>query len=343
MAAQETAGGRPMKAIQFRAFGPPSVLEMVELPTPVLRDDQVLVKVAVAGVNFADIVQRRGAMPFPMPLPIIPGVEGAGTVVEVGADVTEVTPGDRVAWAPVAEASAVGSYAEYLAVGAPQLLPLPDAVSFRQGASIALQGLTASYLVNDQVPVGPGTNVLVHAAAGGMGLLLTQWLKHRGATVIGTVSTEAKAAKARAAGADHVILYTSEDFGARTLELTGGVGAHYIIDGVAGPGFLRNLEAAAHRGHICVYGMAGGPPEPFSPLQLMAKAVSVRGALMTHYLRNRQEVVQKAEEVFRGLAEGWLNPVVSTVLPLAEAARAHQLMDDRASTGKLLLTVAEET
>lgn len=328
-----------MRAVTYHRFGPPSVLQLEELPAPTLTAGTALVRVVAAGVNFADIIMRRGELPFPVPLPLIPGVEGAGVIEAVAPDVTEFRVGDRVAWAPVMGVPSAASYAEYQAVNTAQLVPLPSEVSFEQAAAVTLQGLTAHYLINDQYPISPGVTVLVHAAAGGMGLLLVQWLKHRGATVIGTVSTEAKADQALAAGADHVILYSRENFATRTLQLTGGRGADYIIDGVGGESFLHNLEAVAVRGHICLYGHAGGAPAPFSPLQLIPKSVSIAGGYMTNFLRDRAEVLRKAGEVYQALSAGWLRTEGVRSLSLAQAATAHQLLEERQSTGKLVLAV----
>lgn len=326
-----------MKAIQHHAFGGPSVLQLRDMPLPVLKPGEALVRVAVAGVNFADVVMRRGDLPIP--LPNIPGVEGAGIVEAVAADVTDFKAGDRVAWAPVMAAANTGSYAQYQAVHREQLLPLPDDLSFEQAAAVTLRGLTAHYLVHDQVSIQPGTSVLVHAAAGGMGLMLVQWLKHLGATVIGTVSTEAKAQRAKSAGADHVIVYSSDDFAAKTLALTDGRGADYIIDGVGKATFTKNLDAVATRGKICIFGHASGFPDAISPLQLIPKSISVSGGYMTNFLRNREEVQRKAAELFGAMKSGWLQPDISAVFSLDEAAQAHAQLEQRESTGKLILRV----
>ena len=329
-----------MRAISIQETGLPSVLEIRDVEAPKVGSGEALVRVAVAGVNFADVVMRRGLIPSP--LPMIPGVEGAGIVEEVGAGVEDVAVGDRVAWAPVMGGGAnVGSYAELESVSASSLLPVPDTIGFETAAAVTLQGLTAHYLVHDKKAVGPGTNVLIHAAAGGMGLLLCRWMKHLGAQVIGTVSTAEKAEYAKAAGADHTILYGEEDFAARALEITGGVGVDYVIDGVGQTTFRKNFECMASQGHICLYGMASGPPDPFSPLELLPKAICVSGGMMTNFLRSREEVIRKGAEVFDGVEAGWLVPPRIEVIPLEEAARAHAMLEDRRSAGKLVLKVSD--
>lgn len=331
-----------MRAISIRETGSPEVLVMRDVETPQVGTGEALVRVVAAGVNFADVVMRRGHIPSP--LPMIPGVEGAGIVEAIADGVTDIAVGDRVAWAPVMGAGAVvGSYAEFECVAADALLPVPDSVALETAAAVALQGLTAHYLVHDKKPISPGTNVLIHAAAGGMGLLLCGWMKRLGARVIGTVSTASKATAARAAGADEIILYTEEDFVARALEMTGGEGVDYVVDGVGKTTFHRNVECMASQGHICLYGMASGPPDPISPLVLLPKAVCVSGGMMTNFLRTREEVLRKGAEVFAGVEAGWLSPPKVTAIPLEEAARAHALLEDRRSEGKLILHVATES
>lgn len=330
-----------MRAISIPETGPPNVMQIRDVADPTAGPGEALVRVVAAGVNFADVVMRSGRIPSA--LPFVPGVEGAGVVVAVGAGCEDVAVGDRVAWAPVMGAGAVvGSYAELEAVSADGLVPVPDEIPLETAAAVMLQGLTAHYLVHDKVTVGRGTRVLVHAAAGGMGLLLCRWLSRLGAHVMGTVSTPEKAAHAREAGADDVILYEDEDFAARVLELTEGAGADYVIDGVGRTTFRKNLECLAVQGHVCLYGMASGPPDPISPLELLPKAICVSGGMMTNFLRTRAEVLRKGAEVFEGVREGWLAPPRVTTLPLEEAARAHALLEDRASAGKLVLQVADE-
>jgi NADPH2:quinone reductase len=326
-----------MRAILVRETGGPSALTLADVADPVAGDGQVVVEVAYAGVNFADVVMRRGeAMTAP---PFVPGVEGAGRVVALGPGVDTVRVGDRVSWAPVAGASAIGSYAERLALRAEQLLPLPDDVSLRDAAALTLQGLTAHYLATEQVAIGPGTSVLTHAGAGGTGRLLVQWAKHLGATVFATVGSPAKADVARAAGADHTICYRDTDFAADVLRLTGGRGVDYIADAVGAGTFRGDLRAAAVRGRICVYGKAAGLPEPLSPLELFPKSLTVSGGNMTNFLRTRDEVLRKAGELWQAVRDGWLHQQVHSVRPLADAAAAHQALESRETTGKLLLDV----
>ncbi len=327
-----------MRAVSIEETGDPSVLKVREVEDAKVGPGQALIRVAAAGVNFADVVMRRGFIPSP--LPMIPGVEGAGVVESIGEGVTNVSVGDRVAWAPVmGDGPIVGSYAELECVAENALIPVPDAVSLETAAAVMLQGLTAHYLVHDKKKIEPGTNVLIHAAAGGMGLLLCGWMKRLGARVIGTASTEEKAGFARAAGADEMILYNDEDFAARALELTEGNGIDYVVDGVGKTTFAKNLECMASQGHICLYGMASGPPDPISPLLLLPKAICVSGGMMTNFLRSREEILRKGAEVFAGVEAGWLAPPQITTLPLEEAWRAHAMLEDRQSVGKLVLRV----
>lgn len=331
-----------MRAISIEKTGPPSILQVREVDTPRLEAGQALVRVVAAGVNFADILMRRGDIPSPLPL--ILGVEGAGIVEVVGEGVDDIVVGDRVAWAPVMGGGGKvgGSYAELECVDANSLIPVPASVSLETAAAVILQGLTAHYLVYDKKRIEPGTNVLIHAAAGGMGLLLCGWMKHLGAHVIGTVSTAEKAAFARGAGADEVILYNDEDFAARTLEITSGVGVDYVIDGVGKTTFHKNLQCLAIQGHICLYGVASGPPEPFSPLELLPKAVCISGGKMTNFLTSREEVLRKGAEVFAGVEAGWLLPPRISVVPFEEAAGTHSLLEDRKSAGKQVLSIGKE-
>jgi NADPH2:quinone reductase len=308
-----------MRAVMVNETGEPSVLKVCEVGDPEVGPGQARIRVAAAGVNFADVVMRRGHIPSP--LPMIPGVEGAGVVESLGTGVTNLSVGDRVAWAPVMGGGAiVGSYAELECVAEDALIPVPESVSLETAAAVMLQGLTAHYLVHDKKKIEPGTNVLIHAAAGGMGLLLCGWMKRL--------------------GADETILYNDEDFAARALELTGGKGVDYVVDGVGKTTFAKNLDCMASQGHICLYGMASGPPDPISPLLLLPKAICVSGGMMTNFLRSRDEVLRKGAEVFAGVEAGWLAPPQITTIPLAEASRAHAMLEDRQSVGKLVLQVS---
>jgi NADPH:quinone reductase len=321
-----------MRAVRVTQFGGPEVLQLQDVPQPKPGPGEALVGVHVAGVNYADIYMRSGTGRVPLAVPFTPGIEGAGTVEAIGYGVTEVKPGDRVAYA-----SGVGSYAEYHVVKAMQLAPLPKDVSFEDGAAAILQGMTAHYLLFEFYPIQRGSTVLVHAAAGGMGLLLTQWLKHLGAIAIGTVSTEEKAKVAREAGADHVILYTKQDFAEEAKKLTGGKGVDYIIDGVAKTTFTKNLEALRSRGWATVFGMASGPADPVVPNSLMTKSLTISGGALFNYITTRGELLRRANDVFSGLHGGWLRLRISHIFPLAQAAEAQQLLESRATVGKLIL------
>jgi NADPH:quinone reductase len=322
-----------MKAIRATQAGEPSVLQLEDIPQPKPGTGEALVRVQVAGVNFADIYMRNGAARLPIPFPFTPGIEGAGMVEAVGDGVTEVKVGDRVAYATIG----LGSYAEYHVVKVGHIAPLPNELSYEDGAAVILQGLTAHYLLHEFYPVKRGSTVLVHAAAGGMGLILVQWLKHLGAIAIGTVSTEAKAKIAREAGADHVINYATQDFAEEAKKITGGKGVDYIIDGVGKTTFTKNLDALRNRGWATVYGMASGPADPVVPNSLMMKALTISGGSVFNFTVTRDELLGRARDVFAGVREGWLKLHIDRVLPLAQAAEAHRLLETRQTTGKLIL------
>jgi NADPH2:quinone reductase len=322
-----------VKAIRVTKFGDPSVLQLEDIAKPSPGPREALIRVHAAGVNYADIYSRSGTARLPIPFPFTPGSEGAGTVESVGEDVTEVNPGDRVAYAT----RRIGSYAEYHTVSVGQLAPLPNKVSFEEGAAAILQGLTAHYLLSEFYPIKPGSTVLVHAAAGGMGLLLVQWLKHLGAVAIGTVSTEEKARAAREAGADHVILYTKQDFAEEAKKLTGGKGVDYIIDGVGKTTFAKNYDALRNRGWATVFGMASGPAEPVSPNALMTKSLTISGGALFNYMATRDEMLGRSRDVFNAFREGWLKLRIDRRFPLEQAAEAHRLLEGRQTIGKLIL------
>lgn len=322
-----------MKAMRVTQAGDPGVLQLQDIPQPAPAAGEALVRLHTAGVNYADIYMRSGAARIPIPFPFTPGIEGAGVVESVGPGVTEVKAGDRVAYAT----GSVGSYAEYHIVKASQLAPLHDEFSFDQGGAIILQGLTAHYLLHDFYPITRGSVVLVHAAAGGMGLLLVQWLTHLRAVTIGTVSTEEKARVAREAGADHVINYTRQDFVEEVRKITDGRGVDYVIDGVGKTTFTKNFEALRHRGWATIFGMASGPADPVVPNSLMAKSLTISGGALFNFITTRDELLRRSTEVFRGLREGFLKLRIDRVLPLDQAAEAHRLLESRQTTGKLLL------
>jgi NADPH2:quinone reductase len=320
-----------VKAIQIEQPGSPEVLKLKEVAIGRPGPGQALVRIAAVGVNFVEIYQRSGR--YPMKLPYIPGGEACGVVEAVGEGVSNVAPGARVAYT-----GQPGAYAEKSLVQADRLIALPASLSFEQGAAFPLQGMTAHYLLHEFRKLSAGDVVLIHAAAGGMGLLLVQWAHHLGARVIGTVSTEQKAKLAREAGADEVILYTQQDFAAETKRLTNGRGADLIIDGVAKTTFPGDLEAAAIRGHIVLYGSASGPADPFPPTSLQARALSLSGSTLLHFIATRADLERRAGDVLRGIQEGWLKLRIDRVLPLAEAAEAHRLLECRHTTGKLVLS-----
>jgi NADPH2:quinone reductase len=289
-----------------------------------------------AGLNFVDIYQRRGT--YGRMLPFTTGLEGAGVVEAVGEGVSNVKPGDRVAYT-----GQPGAYAEASVVQADSLIPLPEGFSFEQGAAFPLQGMTAHYLLHEFRLPKAGDIVLIHAAAGGMGLLLVQWARHLGARVIGTVSTEEKAKAAREADANDVILYTKQDFVAETKRLTNGHGADLIIDGVGKTTFAGNLEAAALRGHVVIFGAASGPADPIVPNSLMARSLSISGGSLPNYLLTRDELMRRANDVIEGIQAGWLRLRIDRVFPLAQAADAHRVLENRQTIGKVLLATANST
>ncbi len=321
-----------MRGIHVHEFGGPDVLRVCDLPEPAVGPGQARVQLTHAGVNFLDVYRRRGDMK--VPLPYIPGLEGAGVVESVGAGVASVRPGDRVAFT-----NQPATYANAASVPADSLIPLPEDLGLDQGAAVAMQGLTAHYLLHDFRAVTPGDTVLVHAAAGGTGLLLVQWAKHLGARVLGTVSSRAKREAVYEAGADGVIVYTEADFAAETKRLTSGRGADLIVDGVGRSTFARNLSAAAVRGHILFYGFASGIPEPIAPGVLAVRSLTLSSARLRNHISTRNQLLERARAVFAGVREGWLKLRVD-VFGMAEVAEAHRRLEQRESTGKLLLDVS---
>jgi NADPH2:quinone reductase len=324
-----------MKAIRVEKTGGPEVLKLVDVPNlEKPGPGQVVVGVIMAGVNFMDVGQRRGT--YPNEVPFIPGAEGSGVVEAVGQDVILFKLGDRVAFT-----GATSAYAEKVLIKADQLIPLPDDLSFEQGAAFPLQGMTAHYLIHAFGEPGPGDFVLIHAAAGGVGSLLVQWAHHLGAKVIGTVSTQEKAQSARDAGADHVVITPGQNFVEETRKVTGGRGANLILDGVGKSTFMGDLETVAVHGHIVVFGGASGAPDPISPMALMAKAVSLSGGRLQNFIATRGELLRRSSDVMEGIYQGWLQLRVEAVFPLAQAAKAHELLENRKTQGKLLLSVTD--
>lgn len=322
-----------MKAIKVADYGDASVLKWSDSETiPALGKEQALVQIHASGVNFVDIYQRQGR--YAVGVPFIPGLEGAGTVVKVDEAVKGFCRGDRVAYA-----GHLGSYSEYVAIHTDKLIKLPREMSFEEGAAFPLQGMTAHYLIHEYRKLKPGDVVLVHAAAGGVGRLVVQWAKHLGVTVIGTVSTEEKARVATEAGADHVILYTRQDFVAETKRITNGRGAQLIIDGVAKSTFAGDLDAAAICGHVVIFGASSGPADPISPNVLMPRCLTVSGGTLFHFAATREDIARRAREVLKGIKHGWLSLRIDTVIPLFDAEKAHRLLEGRKSVGKIILKV----
>ncbi|HEX5494501.1 MAG TPA: quinone oxidoreductase [Mycobacteriales bacterium] len=320
-----------MRAVVVGRHGGPEVLDMTDRDTPEPGPGQVLVDVAASGVNYIDVYHRTGL--YPTVPPFVLGVEGAGTVSAVGAGVAEPRVGDLVAWA-----GAPGGYAEQVALPADRVVPVPDGVSAEDAAAAMLQGITAQYLTASTYPVRTGDTVLVHAAAGGVGLLLIQLVKLRGGRVIGTVSTEAKEELARQAGADEVIRYTEVDFAARTRELTGGAGVAAVYDGVGRTTFDGSLASLAPRGMMALYGQASGPVPPLDLQRLNDHgSLFVTRPSLVHHVATRVELAERAGEVLGAVAAGRLTIRIGRRYPLAEAAAAHSDLEGRRSTGKLLL------
>jgi NADPH:quinone reductase len=322
---------RTMKAIQVKQVGGPEAMEFVDLPTPQPKPNEAVVKVAASGVNFIDVYVREGR--YKAPTPFIVGQEGAGIVVAVGTEVKSVKTGDRVAWTSIA-----GSYSEYAAVPADRVVPVPAGVTDQQAAATMLQGMTAHYLSHDTYPLKKGETALIHAAAGGVGLLLTQMAHNIGARVIATVSTDEKAKLARDAGADDVILYTQSDFEAETRELTGGKGVDVVYDSVGKTTFEKGLNVLRPRGMMVLFGGSSGAVPPFDLIALSQKgSLYVTRPTLVNYIATREELLARSGAVFGMIASGKLKLRIEHTYPLAEAERAHRELEGRKTTGKLLL------
>lgn len=320
-----------MKAIQIKQVGGPEVMELVDLPVPQPKANEAVVKIAAAGVNFIDVYNREGR--YKAPLPLVLGQEAAGTVSAVGPEVKDFAVGDRVAYTMT-----LGSYAEYAAVPADRLVKIPAGVSERDAAAAMLQGMTAHYLAYDTYPLKKGETALVHAAAGGVGLLLTQMAHNIGARVIATVSTEEKAALARAAGADDVILYTQTDFEAETKRLTGGKGIDVVYDSVGKTTFDKGLNLLRPRGMMVLYGGSSGAVAPLDPLVLTQKgSIFLTRPSLGAYIITPAELQARAGAVFGMIREGKLKLRIEHVYPLAQVQQAHRDLEGRKTTGKLLL------
>jgi len=321
-----------MRAIQIRTTGGPEVMETVELPTPEPGAGQVLVKIEASGVNFIDTYLREGR--YPAELPFIPGQEAAGTVVELGAGVSGFVVGDRVAWNGTR-----GTYAEYACAPAADLLKIPDGISTLQAAAVLLQGLTAHYLSHATYPISASDMVLIHAGAGGVGLLLTQMAKRLGARVLTTVSTEEKAELSRKAGSDKVVLYTTESFVAEVMRQTHGDGLPVVYDSVGKTTFEDSLKCLRPRGLLALYGASSGAVAPMDPIRLMTGSLYLTRPTLKDYVRRRSDLERRAADVFGWVARGELYVRIGATYRLKDAAQAHRDLAGRKTTGKVLLTL----
>lgn len=321
-----------MKAIRIHSLGGPEVLQLEDVPEPQAKEGEAVVRIEAAGLNFIDVYFRTGLYKGPA-LPFTLGQEAAGTVAAVGAGVTDVAVGDRVAYTNVP-----GAYAEQAAVPAARLVKLPASVSTRQGAAAMLQGMTAHYLACSTFPLKEGDVCLIHAAAGGVGQLLCQVARLRGARVLATTSTAEKAQLARGAGADEVIRYDEQDFAAEVKRLTGGHGVQVVYDGVGRDTFDKGLDSLARRGMMVLFGASSGPVPPFDLSLLNPKgSLYVTRPSLGHYIATPEELQRRAEDVLGWIAEGKLKINIGLELPLAEAAEAHRALEGRRTTGKVLL------
>src|SRR5918998_2965859 len=320
-----------MHAIRVHRPGGPDVLRYEEIAAPEPKPGEALVQLDAAGVNFVDVYKRAGL--YKIPLPATLGEEGAGKVVAVGDDVVDVRVGDRVAWASV-----LGAYAEYALVPATRLVPLPSEISATQAAALMLQGMTAHYLASSTYALRPGDRCLVHAAAGGVGQLLVQIAKKRGARVIATVGSETKGELAREAGADDIIIYTRKDFVQETKRLTDGRGVHVIYDSVARTTFLPGLDVLVPRGTMVLFGQSSGPVGPIDPQLLNQKgSLFLTRPTLGHYVASREELLWRARELFTWVASAELKLRIGAEYPLRDAAEAHRALEGRRTTGKVLL------
>jgi NADPH:quinone reductase len=320
-----------MKAIQVKQVGGPEAMEVVEMPVPQPKANEAVVKLAASGVNFVDVYFREGR--YKAAVPFVLGQEGAGVITDVGAEAKSVKVGDRVAWTGVQ-----GAYAEYAAVPADRLVPIPQAVSDQQAAAAMLQGMTAHYVSHDTYQLKQGETALVHAAAGGVGLLLVQMAHNIGARVIATVSTEEKAKLARAAGAHEVILYTHADFEAETKRLTDGKGVNVVYDSVGKTTFEKGLNVLRPRGMMVLFGGSSGAVPPFDPVLLSQKgSLYLTRPTLVNYIATREELVARSGAVFSMIATGKLKLRIEHTYRLAEVQHAHRDLEGRKTTGKLLL------
>jgi NADPH2:quinone reductase len=320
-----------MKAIQIQKSGGPEVLTFVDIPAPKPKPNEAVVKISAAGVNFIDVYFREGR--YPIALPFISGQEASGIVSEVGSDVKSFKAGDRVAYTGI-----TGSYAEYAAVPEDRLVHLPPGITEQQAAAAMLQGMTAHYLVNNTYPLKKGETALIHAAAGGVGLLLVQMAKNIGARVIATVGTEEKAKLAREAGADEIILYAQQDFEAETKRLTDGKGVHVIYDGVGKTTFDKDLNVLRPRGYLVLFGASSGAVPPFDLVKLSQKgSLFITRPTLVHHIATHEELQHRATDVLGMISKGKLKLRIEHIYPLRDAQQAHRDLEARKTTGKLLL------
>jgi NADPH2:quinone reductase len=320
-----------MQAIQIQKPGGPEVLTPMDLPVPKPKPNEAVVKIAAAGVNYIDVYFREGR--YPAALPFVDGQEAAGVVSEVGAEVTSLKAGDRVAYTGV-----MGAYAEYAAVPAARLVRIPAEITDRQAAAAMLQGMTAHYLVNSTYALKRGETALIHAAAGGVGLLLVQMAKNLGARVIGTAGSEEKAKLAREAGADAVILYDRLDFEAETKRLTDGAGVHVVYDGVGKRTFEKDMNVLRPRGYLVLFGAASGPVPPLDSEKLRrGGSLFFTRPTLINYIATRAELEERASDVMRRISSGALKMRIEHVYKLRDAQQAHRDLEGRRTTGKLLL------
>ncbi len=319
-------------AIRFHQTGGPEVLRWEEVPVGDPAADEVRLRHEAVGLNYIDTYQRSGL--YPLPLPSGLGQEGAGVVEAVGKDVRDFRPGDRVAYA----GGPVGAYSQQRCLPAARLLKLPESIDFRTGAAMMLQGLTTAYLLRRTYAVQPGDAVLIHAAAGGVGLIACQWARALGATVIGTVSTEAKAELARQHGCEHVILYSHEDVAARVRDITGGEGVAVVYDGVGKDTFSASLDSLRMRGMMVSFGNASGAVPPFNPLLLTQKgSLFLTRPMLAHYTANRDELLALGQELFAVVESGKVRININQTFALADAADAHRALEARQTTGSTVL------
>ena len=320
-----------MKAIQVQKSGGPEALTLVDIPVPEPKPNEVVVKVSAAGINFVDVYFREGR--YPAALPFVSGQEASGIVSEVGAEVKSFKPGDRVAYTGI-----MGAYAEYAAVPADRLVRVPEGITHQQAAAAMLQGMTAHYLVYDTYPLKKGETALIHAAAGGVGLLLVQMAKNIGARVLATTGTEDKAKLAREAGADEVIVYSQQDFEAETKRLTGGKGVDVIYDGVGKTTFDKDLNILRPRGYLVLFGAASGAVPPFDLVKLSQKgSLYVTRPSLGNYIATHEELQQRAAQVLNMISKGKVKLRIEHIYPLRDAQQAHRDLEARKTTGKLIV------